>query len=154
MVRSRLAAALTASVNSAVVHCTLQGFIARLVVRADKGRRVVWTYQVHGSYNATHDTSSASSFATRGYLLTLTVGKVGTRRLGVADCTELVVRSWRVSSITRFRQLRRVPLIAQPLHPSRSQTGSTGNPDGIGPSLASLPLETYHLSLNHVHDYM
>ena len=44
----------------------------------------------------------ASSFATRGYLLTLTVGKVGTRRLGVADCTELVVASFvnhRVSSI-------------------------------------------------------
>ena len=48
-------AALTASVNSAVVHCTLQGFIARLVVRADKGRRAVWTYQVHGGYNITHD---------------------------------------------------------------------------------------------------
>ena len=47
-------------------------------------------------------TSSASSFAPRGYLLTLTVGKVGTRRLGVADCTELVVASFvnlRVSSI-------------------------------------------------------
>ena len=46
---------MTASVNSAVVHCTLQGFIARLVVRADKGRRAVWTYQVHGGYNVTHD---------------------------------------------------------------------------------------------------
>ena len=45
--------------NSAVVHCTLQGFIARLVVRADtcKGRRAVWTYRVHGDYNATHDGS-------------------------------------------------------------------------------------------------
>ena len=53
--RSRLAAALTASVNSAVVHCTLQRFIARLVVRADKGRRAIWTYRVHGGYNATHE---------------------------------------------------------------------------------------------------
>jgi len=42
-------------VNSAVVHCTLQGFIARLVVRADKGRRAVWNYRVHDVYNATHD---------------------------------------------------------------------------------------------------
>ena len=45
--------------NSAVVHCTLQGFIARLVVRADKGRRAVWTYQVHGDYNATVTSRSA-----------------------------------------------------------------------------------------------
>jgi len=44
-------------VNSAVVHCTLQGFIARLVVRADKGRRAVWNYRVHDVYNATHDGS-------------------------------------------------------------------------------------------------
>jgi hypothetical protein len=43
-------------VNSAVVHCTLQGFIARLVVRADKGRRAVWNYRVHDVYNATHET--------------------------------------------------------------------------------------------------
>jgi len=42
-------------VNSAVVHCTLQGFIARLVVRADKGRRAVWNYRVHDVYNATHE---------------------------------------------------------------------------------------------------
>ena len=48
-------AVLTASVNSAVVHCTLQGFIARLFVRADKGRRAVWNYRVHDVYNATHD---------------------------------------------------------------------------------------------------
>jgi hypothetical protein len=45
-------------VNSAVVHCTLQGFIARLVVRADKGRRAVWNYRVHDVYNATHDQGS------------------------------------------------------------------------------------------------
>jgi hypothetical protein len=47
-------------VNSAVVHCTLQGFIARLVVRADKGRRAVWNYRVHDVYNATHDIRPAS----------------------------------------------------------------------------------------------
>ena len=54
------------------------------------------------THTHTVPTSSASSFAPRGYLLTLTVGKVGTRRLGVADCTELVVASFvnlRVSSI-------------------------------------------------------
>ncbi len=51
------ATVLTASVNSAVVHCTLQGFIARLVVRADKGRRAVWNYRVHDVYNATHEFS-------------------------------------------------------------------------------------------------
>jgi hypothetical protein len=45
-------------VNSAVVHCTLQGFIARLVVRADKGRRAVWNYRVHDVYNATHERDS------------------------------------------------------------------------------------------------
>jgi hypothetical protein len=30
----------------------VQGFIER---RLDKGRRAVWTYQVHGGYNATHE---------------------------------------------------------------------------------------------------
>jgi hypothetical protein len=50
-------------VNSAVVHCTLQGFIARLVVRADKGRRAVWNYRVHDVYNATHETAYKLPFA-------------------------------------------------------------------------------------------
>ena len=39
--------------NSAVVHCTLQGFIARLVVRADKGRRAVWTMRMKGVLSTT-----------------------------------------------------------------------------------------------------
>ena len=45
------------------VHCTLQGFIARLVVRADKGRRAVWAYRVHGGYNATHENHSVVAFS-------------------------------------------------------------------------------------------
>ena len=52
---------MTASVNSAVVHCTFQGFIARLVVRADKGRRAVWNYRVHDVYNATHEAPPAGA---------------------------------------------------------------------------------------------
>jgi len=56
-------------VNSAVVHCTLQGFIARLVVRADKGRRAVWNYRVHDVYNATHEYVSQNVSWTRlGYV--------------------------------------------------------------------------------------
>lgn len=65
----------------------------------------------------------------RGYLLTLSVGKVGTRRLGVADRSRS--RRGEFRQLDGFRQLRRVSSIARSLHPSRSLMGSTGNPDGI-----------------------
>ena len=65
----------------------------------------------------------------QGYLLTLSVGKVGTRRLGVADRSRS--RRGEFRQLAGFRQLRRVPSIARSLHPSRSLMGSTGNPDGI-----------------------
>ena len=83
----------------------------------------------------------------RGYLLTLSVGKVGTRRLGVADRSRS--RRGEFRQLDGFRQLRRVSSIARSLHPSRTLMGSTGNPDGIGPSMSS-PIEMFRLSLKHV----
>ena len=99
------------------------------------------------THTHTVPTSSASSFAPRGYLLTLTVGKVGTRRLGVADCTELVVASFvnlRVSSIkTCSVNCATAPPFQIPNGVYR-QSRRHRTVSGIS------PLETFHLSLNHV----
>ena len=72
----------------------------------------------------------------RGYLLTLSVGKVGTRRLGVADRSRS--RRGEFRQLDGFRQLRRVSSIARSLHPSRT-------PDGGLPAIPTASDRPWHL---------
>ena len=84
----------------------------------------------------------------RGYLLTLSVGKVGTRRLGVADRGR--TRRGEFRQLDGFRQLRRVSSIARSLHPSRTPDGGVYRQSRRHRTVHGISIEMFRLLLKHV----